>query len=82
MAYEHNDDGLDKTRSFSVLAQGTVISHYRIIKKNGEGSMSFIYKAEDTKLNHRVHQSFYLYSMLQMRISRPVLNVKRRRLRF
>jgi serine/threonine protein kinase/Tfp pilus assembly protein PilF len=48
----------DKTHTNVVLTQGTIVEHYRIIKKIGAGGMGEVYLAEDTKLTRRIALKF------------------------
>jgi len=63
MSPDHGNDELDSTRSFKYIAAGTVIAHYRIIEKIGEGAMGQVYLAEDTKLKRRVALKFLPYDL-------------------
>jgi serine/threonine-protein kinase len=52
---ESNDD---KTHNHTVLANGSMVGHYRIVKKIGAGGMGEVYLAEDTELDRKVALKF------------------------
>lgn len=52
MAEEQSGD--DRTQSVSFLANGTIVSHYRIVSAMATGGMGEVYVAEDSKLGRKV----------------------------
>ncbi len=46
------------TRSFVPISNGTIIFHYKVIKKIGAGGMGEVYLAEDTRLDRKVALKF------------------------
>ncbi|UCG60897.1 MAG: protein kinase [Candidatus Zixiibacteriota bacterium] len=66
MAAEDND----QTRSFTNIAAGTVVSHYRIFSRIGAGGMGEVYLAEDTKLDRKVALKFLPFHLCRDEASR------------
>lgn len=56
MGTESFDD--DITQSYEVLTPGTLVSHYRIVKRIGLGGMGDVYLAEDGELERQVALKF------------------------
>lgn len=56
MSEQHSDH--DHTQSFVPLTPGTLVSHYRVVKKIGAGGMGEVYLAEDARLKRNVAVKF------------------------
>jgi len=48
----------DKTQTHSVLTNGTMVGHYRIVEKIGAGGMGEVFLAQDTELDRKVALKF------------------------
>jgi eukaryotic-like serine/threonine-protein kinase len=56
---------LVKTGSPSALLPGDIISHYRVVKKLGDGGMGVVYKAEDLTLRRPVALKFLAEDLVE-----------------
>lgn len=54
----HHENDKDRTHTHVVLTPGTLVSHYRIVKRIAAGGMGEVYLAEDTTLGRRVALKF------------------------
>ena len=53
-----NNSDSDNTNPVFILRPGTILSHYKLLKKIGVGGMGEVYLAEDTTLNRKIALKF------------------------
>ncbi len=63
MKKDSRDD--DVTQTYELISAGTIVSHYRIVKRIGIGGMGEVYLAEDVNLDRKVALKFLVSDLCE-----------------